>query len=139
MLKMADDYLVRANELFEYLKKLRCRNQNQARLLERENAAFDVRIAGTLQSIKEKTAALKGDDIMGRIEIVMGANEIYDICGQQCILICQVCCRYRLSSISTYCSVSTIEHVTLPSNRLLYILLFTFPSIIRTCFASASV
>ena len=109
MLKMADDYLVRANELFEYLKKLRCRNQNQARLLERENAAFDVRIAGTLQSIKEKTAALKGDDIMGRIEIVMGANEIYDICGQQCILICQVGCRYRLSSISTYCSVSTIE------------------------------
>lgn len=93
---MVDDYFVRANGLVEYLSELRQQNKTQKQLFDEENDVFDNRIADILRTFNKKSLRMMASNNMTRrMDMIMEANELYDVCQQQCVLICKVGPLYR--------------------------------------------
>ena len=87
---MVDDHLLRAKGLVEYLRKLRQQNDLQKKLFNVENTFFDNRIDLILKKINNSSLKRDSNDTIRKVDMIMGANEVYDLCTELCVLICKV-------------------------------------------------
>ena len=87
---MVDDHLLRAKGLVEYLRKLRQQNDLQKKLFNVENTFFDNRIDLILKKINNSSLKRDSNDTIRKVDMIMGANEVYDLCMELCVLICKV-------------------------------------------------
>ena len=87
---MVDDYLPRANGIVENLRKLRQQNNTQKKLFDVEDNIFDNRIGHILGTINKNSLKRDSNYMIRKVDMLMGANEVFDLCTKLCVLICKV-------------------------------------------------